>query len=97
MDTFIVSGGGYYTDFNHGLDKPQWYPVLQFYEYLKDPTTWGAYYRDREPIRTSVSAGSFEIIHPRAIQDISPSAVRVWTVNDNWLMATAAGSAAVSS
>ncbi len=94
LDTFTPSGDGYYTDLVHTLDTPQWYPQVQFYEYLKDPTTWGSFYRDQEPIRTSVSAGSFEIIHPVAIQDISPSAIRVYTVNDNWLMATVAGSGA---
>ena len=92
MDSFTLSGNGsYYADVVYTLPR-QDHPAVQFYEYLKDPSTWGTFYRGIEPIRTSVSAGSFEIINPITIQDRSPSAIRVWTINDNWLMATVAGS-----
>jgi len=88
LDTFIPSADGYYTDLwiPSGSMKTSNYPIVQFYEYLSDG------YKGRPPIHGSPSAGSNTIINPRAIQDISPSALRVYTVNDNWLMATVVAS-----
>ena len=54
------------------------YPIIQFYEYLAPGN----------PVPGSPSAGSNEIIYPRAVQDRSTDTIRVWTTNDNWLMAT---------
>ena len=87
LDTFIPSAGGYYTDlWLTSSMRSSNYPIVQFYEYLSDG------YKDRPPILGSPSGGSNKIISPVAIQDISPSALRVYTVNDNWLMATVVAS-----
>jgi len=86
LDTFTPSGSGYYTDLVHTINRGRMYPILQFYEYLSDG------YKGRPPIPGSPSAGSNQVIHPRAIQDQSTDTIRVWTVNDNWLMATVVAS-----
>ena len=86
LDTFTPSGDGYYADLVHTINRGRKYPILQFYEYLSDG------YKDRPPIPGSPSAGSNQIIHPRAIQDKTSDTIRVWTVNDNWLMATVVAS-----
>lgn len=82
LDTFTPSSNGYYTDLVHTIKRSRMYPVVQFYEYLAPG----------DPIPGSPSAGSNQIIHPRAIQDLTVDTIRVWTETDNWLMATVVAS-----
>ena len=86
LDTFTPSANGYYTDLVHSINRSRMYPVIQFYEYLSPGI------KGRIPIPGSPSAGSNEIIYPRAIQDISTDTIRVWTTKDTWLMATVVAS-----
>ena len=86
LDTFTPSANGYYTDLVHTINRSRMYPVIQFYEYLSPG------YKGRPPVPGSPSAGSNEIIYPRAIQDISTDTIRVWTTKDTWLMATVVAS-----
>lgn len=76
LSAFSPSGDGYYIDLDYNINRDRMYPILQFYEY----------YGEEAP------NGSNQVIYPREIQNIDNDTVRVWTANDNWLMATVVAS-----